>query len=82
MSELAKAITPKTDAAPAESAKAKAKYPILDKTPSEWKEYELKSELPGKFEWRGVTYVTSELTEIQLAKLADDNGFGHIVRKK
>lgn len=72
--------TPKAAPAPEETAK-KQIYPALVATPENWKKFELKSELPGKFEWRGETYIAKDLTEIQLEKLADDKAFGHIVRK-
>jgi len=73
MSEITKTVTPMA---------SDAKKPLSIKTqPTAWKNVELKSELPVVFEWRGVKYVTEELSDLDLEKLAKDKAFGHIEKK-
>lgn len=44
--------------------------------------FELRKQLPPRFQWRGINYVTANLTDAELQKFADDKGFKHIEKKK
>ncbi len=52
-------------------------------TPSSenWKGMVVALPIPPVFSWRGEKYVASELTAQQIAQLASDKGFGHILAK-